>query len=342
MIENFFRALFHFTIMSKGTYYVIQVCFGDEDVLRIGDRVVRKSYDGDIVFKIIDIIDEYGVEKYILQGLNIRIEADCLENDLQLVSDDDIGEMDKVFNKKVNSSIKKILLSRAGSRSGGKFRGEPAKSLEDTYYIPGRKSKPIINAPTQNKELFFGRPGKVLHIDGDASYLEVCLKTYKQLSIDAVGRVIAEKDQPAQILDLVKEVNPDIVVITGHDGMSKDISDYMNLENYRNSKYFVECVSILRGYKSDYDDLVIFAGACQSNYEALLDAGANFASSPNRVLIHCLDPVMICEKIAYTNINEIVDLQEAIQNTITGIKGVGGLQTRGKYREGYPKSQYIK
>jgi spore coat assemly protein len=306
--------------------------------LRIGDRVVRKSYDGDIVFKIIDVIDEYGIEKYILQGLNIRIEADCLEDDLQLVDDNDIGEMDRIFNKKVNSSIKKILLSR----SGNKFRGEPAKALEDTYYIPGRKSKANITRPEQNKELFFGRPGKVLHIDGDASYLEVCLKTYKQLSIEAVGKVIAEKDQPSAILELVKEVNPDIVVITGHDGMTKDITDYMNLDNYRNSKYFVECVSILRDYKSDYDELVIFAGACQSNYEALLDAGANFASSPNRVLIHCLDPVMICERIAYTNINEIVDLQDAIQNTITGIKGVGGLQTRGKYREGYPKSQYIK
>lgn len=188
--------------------------------------------------------------------------------------------------------------------------------------------------------MFFGRPGKILHIDGDPVYLEICLKTYKQLNIDAVGRVIAEKEQPSKILDLVKEVNPDIVVITGHDGMMKNASDYMDLNNYRNSKYFVECVSLLRSYKSNYDDLVIFAGACQSNYEALLDAGANFASSPNRVLIHCLDPVFICEKVAYTNINEIVNIEDAIENTITGIKGVGGLQTRGKYREGYPKSQY--
>ena len=77
------------------------------------------------------------------------------------------------------------------------------------------------------------------------------------------------------------------------------------------------------------------------NYEALLDAGANFASSPNRILIHCLDPVLICEKIAYTNIGNIVDIQEAIENTITGTKGIGGLQTRGKYREGYPRSKYL-
>lgn len=35
-----------------------------------------------------------------------------------------------------------------------------------------------------------------------------------------------------------------------------------------------------------------------------------------------------------------MNIEDAIENTITGIKGVGGLQTRGKYREGYPKSQY--
>jgi len=71
-------------------------------------------------------------------------------------------------------------------------------------------------------------------------------------------------------------------------------------------------------------------------------AGANFASSPNRVLIHCLDPVLVCEKIAYTNIDKVVSIKDVIYNTITGTKGIGGMQTRGKYREGFPKSLYIK
>lgn len=294
--------------------------------MNIGDKVVRKSYDKDIIFKIIDIeVDSNGNKKYLLKGLNIRIEADSVEDDLEL-SDD--GEKDKIFNKKVNTTLKKVLLTRSGSAAT--FRYPDIDGV--------RKDKKILGV--KKNELVFGRPGKILHIDGDPSYLEICLKTYKQLNIDAVGRVIDEREQPLKILDLVKEINPDIVVITGHDGMMKNASDYMDLNNYRNSKYFVECVSLLRSYKSNYDDLVIFAGACQSNYEALLDAGANFASSPNRVLIHCLDPVFICEKVAYTNINEIVNIEDAIENTITGIKGVGGLQTRGKYREGYPKSQY--
>ncbi|MEG1256450.1 sporulation peptidase YabG [Clostridium sp.] len=302
--------------------------------MNIGDKVVRKSYDKDIIFKITQIeIDENGVKKYLLKGLNIRIEADSVEEDLEIIDEGSVGEKDKVFNKKVNTALKKVLLSRTtvGSSAG-------ALRLVDIDISPkDRKGNSL-----KNNELFFGRPGKILHIDGDPQYLEICLKTYKQLSIEAVGRVVAEKEQPLVILDLVKELNPDIVVITGHDGMSKDISNYMDLNNYRNSKYFVECVSLLRNYKSNYDDLVIFAGACQSNYEALLDAGANFASSPNRVLIHCLDPVLICEKVAYTNIDDIVNIEDAIQNTITGIKGVGGLQTRGKYRKGYPKSQYVK
>ncbi|NFT14605.1 sporulation peptidase YabG, partial [Clostridium botulinum] len=40
-------------------------------------------------------------------------------------------------------------------------------------------------------------------------------------------------------------------------------------------------------------------------------------------------------------ISNIVSIEDALENTITGIKGIGGLQTRGKYREGFPKSEYV-
>ena len=143
------------------------------------------------------------------------------------------------------------------------------------------------------------------------------------------------------IKQVLEEVKPDIVVLTGHDGFLKSSSDYLDLNNYRNSKYFIDAVKALRNYNSSYDELVIFAGACQSCYESILDAGANFASSPNRVLIHCLDPVFVCERVAYTRIDKVVSMADVLENTITGNKGIGGLQTRGKYREGYPKSQYV-
>lgn len=311
-------------------YYKLK--FGD-GIVEIGDIVVRKSYGGDITFKIIDIKSKDDEQVYLLKGINLRIEADSPIEDLEVVSENNVGEIDKVFNKKVNASIKKILMNR--------IKGSRGAAIEINEGFKNVQLKQERYKEYKNKDMVFGRPGKILHVDGDAEYLEVCLKTYKQLTLDAVGFVVAEKDQPNEIVNLVKEVKPDIVVMTGHDGMIKGITDYINLSNYRNSKYFVEAVMALRSYNSSYDDLVIFAGACQSCYEAILDAGANFASSPNRVLIHCLDPVLVSEKIAYTNIENIVAIEAVIQNTITGLKGIGGLQTRGKYREGFPKSQYI-
>ena len=289
-------------------------------LLKIGDIVVRKSYGKDITFKIINIKETEDGEVYTLKGINLRIIADSVAEDLEVVEEEDTRQ-EQVFNRKVNSSIKKILLGRTG---------------KNLY----RRELKVIKS--NKNELSFGRPGKILHVDGDSEYLDLCLKVYKQLGLDVIGKVIAEKDQPSQVLQLVKTVKPDIVVITGHDAVNKGTRDYIDINNYRNSKYYVQTVSELRNYEPGYDNLVIFAGACQSHYEAILDAGANFASSPNRVLIHCLDPVFLCEKIAYTNIEKVVSIPEALENTITGVKGIGGLQTRGKYREGFPKSQYLK
>jgi spore coat assemly protein len=285
--------------------------------MNIGDTVVRKSYDKDITFKIIDIKDTDNGPVYTLKGISLRVIADAPIEDLEEVAENSLGNKEKILNRKVNSSIKNILVGRI--------------DVSKSYRSP----KVVIN-----KELTFGRPGKILHIDGDAEYLEVCLKVYKKLELDVVGKVVAEKDQPVEVPNLVKQIKPDIVVITGHDAITKGARDYTDINNYRNSKFFVDTVNELRNYEPNYDDLVIFAGACQSHYEAILDAGANFASSPSRVLIHCLDPVFICEKIAYTNIERVVSIQEALENTITGTKGIGGLQTRGKYREGFPKSSY--
>jgi spore coat assembly protein len=285
----------------------------------IGDVVVRKSYDGDITFKIIDFREENGEYIYILKGICIRIIADSRIEDLEEVNDDYVGKQDKILNSRVTRAIKGAISFRGNVLSRGSKNGKEIT----------------------NKELMFGRPGRILHVDGDREYMETCLKVYKQLSLNAVGRAIAEIKQPGIIVDLVKEIKPDIVVLTGHDGVLKNTRNFLDLNCYRNSKHYIESIKALRNYNASYDELVIFAGACQSCYECMLDAGANFASSPNRVLIHCLDPVFVCEKIAYTRIDQVVSITDVIENTITGNKGIGGLQTRGKYREGYPKSPYI-
>ena len=221
--------------------------------MKIGDVVVRKSYDRDITFKIIDVKEEAEGKLYILKGINLRIIADAVADDLEPVSQDSLTESEKIFSRQVNRSIKDILTNRGG------FRQE----YNITKFLSHKSSN----------ELTFGRPGKILHIDGDPEYLDVCLKVYKQLLLDVVGKNIPEKDQPGQIVELAKEIKPDIVVITGHDAIAKGTKDYTDLNNYKNSKYFVKTVSELRNYKSNYDDLVIFAGACQSCYEKILDSG---------------------------------------------------------------------
>lgn len=110
-----------------------------------------------------------------------------------------------------------------------------------------------------------------------------------------------------------------------------------DINNYRNSYNFIKCVREARKWQPDFDSLVIFAGACQSNYEQIIKSGANYASSPARIMIHALDPVFIVEKIACSRIDIAVPIEEVIEQTITGYKGIGGVETRGKFRWAMPR-----
>ena len=184
----------------------------------------------------------------------------------------------------------------------------------------------------------YGIPGKVLQIDGDKEYLKICLDVYTELGIPAVGVAIPEANQYKEVLNLLEKHNPDILVITGHDALTNRSGNVTDLSNYKNSMNFIKAVKQARKWQPDIDSLVIFAGACQSNYEQLINAGANYASSPGRIMIHALDPVFVVEKIACSRIDTIVPMDEIIEQTVTGIKGVGGLETRGKFRWAMPKS----
>ena len=142
---------------------------------------------------------------------------------------------------------------------------------------------------------------------------------------------------------LLETHKPDILILTGHDGVlnSEDDGCYENLVSYRNSRYYIDAVKAARKYCGDIDELIIFAGACQSMYMEIIKSGANFASSPYRVLIHAFDPVRVAIKIAQTSVDSVIDPKDIVQNTITGMKGIGGLQTRGKMRSGYPQEPHL-
>lgn len=291
--------------------------------IKVGDLVGRRSYNCDIVFRVHDIVKQNNKTIIILKGMNLRIIADAPESDVVKLPPSKINEDIKRFEDRANKLMNKLK----------KKKGKAASSIGSALF--------------RSEAETFRRPGKVLHIDGDKNYLDMCMKSYKELNIEAIGRVIAENEQPTMVESLLTQFNPDILVLTGHDAFIKPQPNASpeqrkrqlnDLGNYKNSRFFIESVKLARKYEPSLDDLVIFAGACQSYFEGIMEAGANFASSPERVLIHALDPVMICEKIALTPINQIVPLKEVLTGTITGLNGVGGVQTRGKYRDGMPKS----
>lgn len=209
--------------------------------LKIGDIVTRKSYKNDVLFKITKIIKTSNNEWIaIIKGITKRIEADSYLEDLEMVDK-------KIAYKKINMIDKKIL----------------------KYIENNKEDRGNIQSYT----------GTILHLDGDRRYSEKSMRYYKNLGLDAVVKNIPENRQPQMVYSLLSKYDPDILIITGHDGMIKKGIGYNDISNYRNSKYFVRSVSEARKYKRD---LAIFAGACQSYYEAIISAGANFASSPRK------------------------------------------------------------
>ncbi len=288
-----------------------------------GDIVTRKSYGSDIFFKVVGFkdleVDHKVVKVAILKGLDVRLYADAQLSDLQRVSYKQIEKFRRDFISRNNECLARIYAHKEQVMSQ-LHRG--------------------INSPGEGNHQFFEISGKVLHVDGNPDYLHLCEEIYSQLGIEARGVNVREKEQPDRVHDLIVNFQPDVLVLTGHDGFIKGKHDIKDLNSYRNSKYFVRAVEIARRYRPNKDDLVIVAGACQSHYESILRAGANFASSPRRVFIHAFDPVYIVEKICFTSCAKTVSVDEAIENTITGISGLGGIETRGKHRWGYPRSPY--
>jgi spore coat assembly protein len=283
-------------------------------VVKPGDFVTRKSYGRDLCFVVVDVDAES--ETAILKGIDVRLMADAPFSDLEAVSEDELRQFEaraaRVEDEclRLVRSRREIDMERRMLRKEARFQSEPD---------------------------FFERPGRVLHLDGDGSYLQKCLNMYRELGIRAIGKHIPEAQMPSVVTALLEEHEPDILIITGHDGLIRKGKDWHDLANYRNSANFVKAVQQARKYVRNMDDLVIIAGACQSHFEAILDAGANFASSPGRIMIHALDPVFIAEKIAFTPINETVNVYDVVRSTYTGTDGLGGLESRGKYRLGLPK-----
>jgi len=279
--------------------------------MKQGDIVVRKSYGEDIRFR----IERIEVDKAILRGLEVRLLADAPLADLipaQMSEDEAFRRWDALAEQRTQKLMENVAFQRQ------LYRGREARA-------------------NRTDEDTFDLPGKVLHLDGDPRYLRKCMQVYSRLKIPAEGHYLPESDMAEFLQRILVVSKPDIVVITGHDGLYRNHQNKYDLASYKNSHHFVRAVQVARHYERNRDALTIIAGACQSHFEALLQAGANFASSPARILIHALDPVQVAVMAAYTSIRETVKVKEVLMNTQSGIRGIGGYETRGSFRLGTSK-----
>jgi spore coat assembly protein len=262
---------------------------------KIGDIVGRKSYGGDIPFKIIDIINRGGNEPiYILKGMMYRIMADSGGHDLI-----------KKSTREVYSEIKKHFYN-------AKRHASASNSAKRVYF--SRLS---------------ARPGVILHLDASKDFLDKCIEFYRDANLRPIGINVSESQQPGMVRRALERYHPDILVLTGHDSLKKGARDLDSLDNYSNSRYFISSVKEARKFESNYDRLCIFAGACQSHFEGIMRAGANFASSPKRILINALDPATVSKRVALTDSRKIVHPDEVARLTISGTAGIGGIDTKG-------------
>ena len=195
----------------------------------------------------------------------------------------------------------------------------------------------VKDSTSLDRDDYFYLPGKILHIDGDREYLDRCLKYYNNINLMAMGICEDENVVPNKITEYLEEYNPNILVITGHDAYYKKKGGVHDINSYKNSINFVKAVKEARKFEKSHEKLVIIAGACQSDYEELIKAGANFASSPKRINIHALDPAIIASRMSLSDINKDIDLKDIISSTKYGKEGIGGIITKGTMYMGYPR-----
>lgn len=197
---------------------------------------------------------------------------------------------------------------------------EQEKELLKKYYV-------FVSSGERNNKRYL--LGKILHVDGDKEYLDKCLELYDKIGVYAYGVFLEERKMPEMIDKYLDKINPDIVVITGHDLYNQQ--GLKELENYTNTKYYIETVKAIRKRKSSYECCVI-AGACQSNFEALIASGADIASSPKRINVHTFDPAVIAIKVATTSFLKTIDYNEIYKKIENGRNAFGGVETLGKMK----------
>lgn len=147
-----------------------------------GDKVARKSYGKDLCFVVVDTDDDAQIA--ILKGLNVRLLADAPLSDLEAVTEDELREFEARAENMEHECMRLIQTRRTVDEEKRTLRSE-------TRF--------------QANPDFFERPGRVLHLDGDGTYLQKCMQVYRELGIRAMGQHVLEAQMPAKVRSLLEE-----------------------------------------------------------------------------------------------------------------------------------------
>lgn len=172
--------------------------------------------------------------------------------------------------------------------------------------------------------------GTVLHCDSDLIYINKCVDLYKKVGVYCYPVLTEEKNLVENLKNVEASFFPDVVVLTGHDFFKG--GDIKKIDSYENSIYFLKAIKEI---KKKYPSSIIIAGACQSNFEALIASGAHFASSPKRLNVHIFDPAIIAIEICVTSFRSIVDMEKVAKHIKKFKDSFGGVEVYGKMRMYY-------
>lgn len=204
--------------------------------IKRGDIVAKKSSNSNILYSVEKITkDLNGRNMAILKGIIVRIvEATYLDN-LIIIDNDKLDDSLRSLDVKIEDRINSFLKKEKGKNK------EKERNFQN------------INS------------GKILHLDGDKLYSEKSLRYYKKMGLNAIVKNVPENKQHLLVKDYINKYNPDILVLTGHDGMIKTGIKYGDINNYRNSKYFAQGVLEARKIYPSSNRLAIFA-RCMSKF----------------------------------------------------------------------------
>ena len=117
--------------------------------IKIGDIVARKSYNRDILFAVIKILERTnGLQLVLLKGITIRILADSPTDDLEIISRRYIIDNIRLSNINLEKRIKDV--------------------------------RDKTSSTSKRQRIY---TGKILHLDGDKKYSEKSQKYYNKLRI---------------------------------------------------------------------------------------------------------------------------------------------------------------